>query len=175
MNIKEIRPILLALYPVAAILAIATVLEPALRVWPLRFGDVGWRFGAAGLAANTAAGVLFSLGLLVLIAAMLGHLRTVRTLSVVATLLGVLAFGTLILFTLDFLQLRPSVRAEMAGGFSIAAVQAMFLMVISGLSSIVLGIAGWRTSRQRTEKKKADAGAGVLLQQQPVMHGGSGA
>jgi hypothetical protein len=144
------RPFLLALYPVGVMLILATVLEPALRVWPLRPTDIGWRFGAVGLAANTLAGVVFGLAWMLFVAVLLEHRTVLRTLAVISLLMGVMSLGVLGLFTLDFLQIRDSVRPELQAGFTRAAVQAVLLTIVSAATALVLGIGGWRSLRSHS-------------------------
>lgn len=165
------RPLLMALYAVGITLILATVLEPALRVWPLRPGDIGWRFGAVGLAANTLAGVVFGLGWLLGVALLLGHRKVLRALAVLSLIVGVVSLAVLGFFALDYLQLRGDVRPELQGGFTRAAVQAVVLTIASGLTSLGLGVGGWKSLRQHSRPRAEVPVRGTKFH--PQSYGGS--
>jgi len=136
------RGLALAIYLVGGTLTILPVLDAWMAVTPVHMDDVRWRFGAAGLAANSL--VLPSVGLLLLLATSLvyGHTALRRIVGIVA-LVGALVFCVgIVFFVLDAVQTRPDVRPAMSGSFLLASSSAVVKMLIAALTFSAVGLAG---------------------------------
>ena len=148
------------LAPVAYLLALYLVITPLLEaltlVLPVRPGEVGWRFGAMGIAFNTLVTPLLGLFLAMLAAAVLGNRRMLRGLSVASyTATVVLALG-LVLFVLDYLQSRAGVVAERQNAVDIVSWKAVFLGALGMIVAGRLGRAGWNASRSVAKDRKTE-------------------
>ncbi len=173
MTSQSYRPFLKALYPVGALLILTAVSEPAMQIWPFRFGEVRWRFGAVGLMSGAVVGVLFGLVWIMAVAAMLDHRRTLRTASVLCGVMGVVLTAVAFAFALDFLQVRNSVNPNFRGALDMTVLRAMAVLALSIPASLGLGIGGWRSTRAsgRPHAGKAARDVGLVFQTQP--QGGS--
>lgn len=168
MSVQPYRPFLKGVYPVGALIVLSAVLEPGLRVWPLRLGEVGWRFGAVGMFSTAVIGVLFGIVCTMGIAALLGHRRTFRTLAGLNLAMGVTVGIVLMLFLLDALQLRDSVNPEMKFGFDLSVMKAAVTLFLSVAIAFAVGLGGWLSARDgaKSRSKGAKEGAGLLLHPQ---------
>lgn len=145
---RRARALLQAGYWIAALLVVVPVLDAVTRTWPVRLGEMSWRFGALGIMFNTVVTPLLGLFIAQVVAALSEHGRALKWLSIV-TLVGsvglVLASG---LFALDYLQIRASVASGNEAPFDAAAWKATAVGIGSAVVGAVIGISGWRAGRQ---------------------------
>ncbi len=139
MSSSQGRQMLGAFYPVAALLILSPLLDVAGAVWPIRAGEVSWRFGTMGLITNGLVTPILGLALIQLIGTFAEHRGVVRFVAIIELVLGVLVLIGLALFVLDYLQLRPTVAPNAQAAYDLAAVKAMFIAL---LETIVLGWVG---------------------------------
>jgi hypothetical protein len=165
----EYRPLLKSLYPLGALVAVASVVEPLFRVLPFRLGEVGWRFGAVGFFSSAMSGVLFGVAVTAVIAALLGHRRVIRTLAVLLAAGSVVLLGVLVVFTLDYLQLRGTVNPQVQGAFDATVWRAMGMLVLVAGVAAGMAVGGWMssvaTSRRTAQARQQEAG--MLIHAQP--------
>ncbi len=168
MNTK-LRPLAWAAYSVAFILIVVPLTEVLLGIWPLRIGQVNWRFGAAGLVSQSVITPLLGMLLAVTTAALVEHRVTARVLAGFALLGGVLGALALAMFSLDALEARSAVRTESLQAFDKAAVVAAVKFVLGSISAVLLGVGGWKASRRHggeaaaRERKSASDDSPVLV------------
>ena len=146
-NIRLNRALVTAGYAVAVLLVLVPLIETLITVWPVRPGDVAWRFGAAGLITRAMLTPLFGILLGTVLAVALAHRRILRS---IALLCGLLALGLCVssgLFALDTLELRATVRHDMKPGFDVAALQAFSKLLLFGVVASLFGLGGWSASR----------------------------
>ena len=161
---QHMQPILKAFYLVGALLLFGALTEPVLQVWPLRPGNVSWRFGAAGLFAGGMIGMTFALAWIMGVAALLSHRRVLKTFAVLSLVCSLILTAAAVLFALDFLQIRVSVNPEVRSGLDMTVLRAMLTIVLCIPATLVLGLAGWRTARvpSREHSRAASAKGGLV-------------
>jgi hypothetical protein len=145
-----------------AFIAILLILLPAFdlmaTLWPVRPGDLHWRFGASGLMAGFLLTPLLGLMLLTLVATLSDRRSTYLTLAVVNGV-GTVALGAvLVLFLLDVLQLRGTVPAAQQTSFDAAALKALVKYAACGCALIALTLANvrlWRVAARRSRRAAA--------------------
>jgi len=161
------RPALKSLYGVGVLLTLAGVVDPLIKIWPLRMGEAGWRFGAVGMASGIVGAVVFALVWLLGVAMVLEHRRVVRVLSAFSLFLAVCTLGALVGFGLDFLQLRASVNPQFKGAFDVAALKAIVLLTISVPVFIGVAMGGWASARMPARKvRHVEDQRGLLVRAQ---------
>jgi hypothetical protein len=160
---EQYRPVVKALYLVGALALYGAISEPVLQVWPLRPGDVGWRFGAVGLFSGAMTGVVFALAWLMGVALVLSHRRTARSFAAVNLVLCGLLLLLAASFMLDFLQVRGSVEEAARGGFDATVARALSFLGISVLATLALGSAGWRAARALPRRAESGDEAARLI------------
>jgi hypothetical protein len=172
MLMKPNRAVIAAAYAVALLLVLVPLSEMTLRVWPLRMGEPSWRFGAVGLFSNALMTPLLGLTFAGMLAFIYGHRRTIRTLSVVLGVAGLLLTIAGGMFILDALQMRASVVPEAKLAFDVASAQALAKIGIFATIGFVMAIGGWRSTTYPASKassKAPKAGEGIVRKPHELM------
>lgn len=167
MRQSSYRPFAKTLYPIGPLMALASVADPMMRIFPLQLSNMTWRFGAVGLLSEGVVGVVFGVACTIGIAMLLDHRRTARVLSVVAMLTGILMAVVLAFFLLDALQLRADVQPQLKAAFDASVAKAALMIAVACPIPFAMGIAGWRTtSRPRDAVATARQAPAVMLNRQ---------
>jgi len=145
-------------YGVAFLLIVVPLTDSVLGVLPLRLGQAAWRFGSLGLLSRALMTPLLGLAVAMVMAAYLGQRRTLRSLSVFAFLAAAAALGAVILFALDALQTRATVRPDVTHTFDKASVEALLKYLLDALVAGLLGLGGWRASHAPKAAHHAEDG-----------------
>jgi hypothetical protein len=173
MNVQTYRPFLKALYPIGVLLIVGATSEPAIQIWPLRLDEVRWRFGTAGLISGAMVGVMLGVVWLMVIAALLGHRRVLRGISVFCLFLAVFLAAVSVGFGLDFLQVRASVNPNVRGALGMTVLRAMVVLALSIPIAVGLGIGGWKSTRRATRAQGSKSARDVDLIFHTQPQGGS--
>jgi hypothetical protein len=152
----DYRRVVAALYPVAALLILAPVVDLAGAVLPPRLAEVTWRFGTFGLFANALLTPVLGLTLLVIATILQGRRGATRVLAVVLALLAVLLLIGTVLFALDFVQLRGTVAAQAKQSYDVAAlkalIDALLTCIVTGWLARIAFAASPRATRGGQER-----------------------
>lgn len=148
----KLRPLGWAAYAVAALLVVMPLTDTFLGVWPMRVGQVTWRFGAAGLLSRALMTPLFGLLIGLVTATLLEHRIMTRVLSIVAFLGALLGVLAMVMFGLDALQARSGVRPEALTAFDTAWIVALIKYFLGTITAILLGVGGWKAARHRSRR-----------------------
>lgn len=141
------RPWLRGLYALGLLLMVQPIAETLAAGWPLRFGEVGWRFGVAGSFMTLLGTFVVGLGLIALTSHLLEQRAVLRAAGVVAIALACVLMIVLSELALDWVQLRRIVREDIKGGFDLAATKATISALLGVIALAILGYAGIRGSR----------------------------
>jgi chromate transport protein ChrA len=163
----SIRPWLRGLYPLGALLIAQPVLEVVAAAWPLRFGEVGWRFGVTGSFLLLVGTFVVGIGVIVLAAWLLGHRIALRVTGIVSLVIAVCMVLAAASFALDYVQLRRLVRPDLTGRFNVTGLRAGVSMLLAIIALSVLGWSGIRASRPLDAKgrtaRRTRAGQGLIV------------
>ncbi|HET7603916.1 MAG TPA: hypothetical protein VFK36_12910 [Gemmatimonadales bacterium] len=159
------RPWLLALYGLGALLVVQPPLEVISAAWPLRFGEVGWRFGVIGSFQQLSTTFVVGVGVIMLAAYLLGHRMVVRSAAVTALVVVVLFILAAAGFALDYVQLRRMVRPELVHTFDMTSMRAGVTALLSVIALAVLGYTGILVSRLPAPRRvtRREAGEGLIV------------
>lgn len=136
-------------YLVAFFLVAAPLNDLVLRLRPLDPSSLEWRYGSIGFVSLSLEAPFLGILLALIVAAVLGHKRTVQVLSVVALVASVGLLGLGGLFALDAQQLRSMIDPLLRPSFSIGA---LIALVKFGVGACVAGLLGWSGLR-RAERR----------------------
>jgi hypothetical protein len=139
---KDKQSVLAAIYPIAALLTVTPLINAIVGTWPLRFASVSWRFGLTGMLLDGLITPLLGLALLIGVAAVLDHRVVLRVVSGAAVLAGAALSLAVVVFLLDYIELRATVAGTNAGGMDAAALKASLMAVVGVPSLIFLGRRG---------------------------------
>ena len=141
---------LLALLYAAGILILADQvadLTATLLVNPTAPEAPSWRFGVFGLLMSRVSVFLVADVMLWSAALGLGHRTVIRALGLFHLVLAAVVLVGLVIFALDWLQVRGQVRQDRGQGFDLAGFRAMLIAVLMIALSLWAGRAalkGWR-------------------------------
>jgi len=141
------RTLLSALYPVLLLFILNPVMELVANSWPLNFGDTRWRFGFLGAVLSAVLPIIVGLGLVALVASMLGHRGTIRAVAVGGLLATLTLLGAGLLFGLDALQVRGMVRVNTRDLFDATTFKTLLMTALLIPVSAWLAVKSWEASR----------------------------
>lgn len=162
---RQLRALAPAAYVVALLLVTIPFSEVVVSALPARPGDASWRFGAVGMLSRALMTPLLGMLLAAALAVVLGHLRTLRTLTLLAVIGAAALLLLLPLFGLDALEVRARVQPAARLAFGLAAAQAVGKIVLAAVGLLLLARGGRRASRAAAEAgaSRRDAeGPGLL-------------
>jgi hypothetical protein len=119
------RPFAVPGYLILGAMIIFPLLDAVLTVWPLRLGEVSWRFGAVGIFSRGLMSPLFGLILMYGLALIYEHRVVQRVVAVLAAIAATAVASAAVLFVLDALQMRGQVQPQMKTAFDVATVVAL--------------------------------------------------
>jgi hypothetical protein len=141
-------------YLVAFLLVAITKMDYLTNVWPLRFGEVQWRYGSMGLLAGFLLTPLLGILFAMVASAILEHRLVLRILAIINVVS--VAFLVLIIpfFVLDALQLRGTVNPEALTVFDVGVVKAAVKHLSIAVALGWLGWAGLSASKGHGKKRR---------------------
>lgn len=165
MENMERRPVLMAVYPVAALLVLVPMIEVTAGAWPFQPGELSWRFGVAGIALKTVVTPLLGVLLAMVAGSLLEQRRVVRALSVLCFLAALGTVMVAVFFSLDFLQLRGMVDPRMRQGMTVASGTALLMAGLVAPAAMALGLGGWKATRRAgaARARKKGRAEGMLV------------
>jgi hypothetical protein len=150
-------------YFVALLLIVLPFVDLVTNVWPVRVGALEWRYGTLGLLSGFTLTPLLGIVLATASAALLDH-RVMQRVIGVLNLLGAVALAVVVvLFALDWLQMRASIQPPQRHGMDIGSLKALAKHVLVAVALGWLGIAGLRATRRQ-------AGARSRRSPTPLVH-----
>ncbi len=132
----------------AVLLIVLPAVDFTTNVWPLRFGDVQWRFGAIGLLAGFTLTPLLGIFGALLAASLLELTAVQRVIAFLSVALAAILVLALPLFVLDWLQMRASAPPEAVGPMDVGSIKAMFKHLAVAASLIWFGVFAWRQAKR---------------------------
>ena len=141
------RTLLAAMYAMAAVMVLSTVLDTAPRILPMHWGSREWRFGALGLALSSLVTPVLGLGL-AMAAGFIGRSsRAIRALSWLALAVAVVFAVALVAFVVDYAGMLPTVEAPLKLTFRVATFKAVIMSLLAIPATAALGLGGLRSLR----------------------------
>ena len=146
-------------YFVAFLLVATPALDFLANVWPIRLGEVQWRYGSlalfTGFMLTPLFGVMFALGA----ATVLGHRTVIRVLSFINLIVAPLIFVLIVFFALDVFQIRGTVPEEGRSVFDTGSAKAAVKYAALAIALGWLGLAGIRATRPggRGKRKRGES------------------
>jgi hypothetical protein len=136
---KKIAP---AGYVVAFMLFTLPLLDGLVTLWPFRFEEERWRFGAVGSVGNLTLVPVLGIFVAIAVATVSDHRRTRQVLGIVSAVLAIFFAGAFVVFTLDYLQVRSLAPREGLRVIDVVAIGSMIKQVLTVLALTLLARAG---------------------------------
>lgn len=136
------------MFAMAAVLALSTLMDTGIKMWPLQLGSRQWRFGAFGLLLSGPVTPLLALAL-AMAAGYLGQSRrVVRGFAIVALAAAAFLTVALLAFLADYLALRSTVEASLRLTFAVATTKAVIQALLVIPAALALGLGGLKSLGQ---------------------------
>jgi hypothetical protein len=157
------------LYVGAVLLLAVPLMQAGSQLWPLRLGNIQWRFGAANALSSVLLLPYLGLSILVLMSRALDNRALARTVGTISAVLTVGLLGSVALFALDALQLRKIVTSAMMNSFNTTAIRVGLVTVLFVLAFALMAQAcfkaprGGHAAQAKKGEKKAEEGLGLIV------------
>jgi purine-cytosine permease-like protein len=144
-------------YFVALLLVVLPLADLVTNVLPVRVSAMEWRYGTLGLLSGFTLTPLLGIALAVVLAGLLDHRLLQRIIGFLNLLGAVLLVILIVLFALDWLQLRASVEPDPQHAMDIGALKALVKHLLVAIALGWLGIAGLRATRGGAASRRRTA------------------
>jgi hypothetical protein len=151
-----------ALYLFALVLMVSPLIDLTTTVWPLRFGELPWRYGFLGLAAGYLHTPLLGIVLAAAVAYWQGHPTSLRILGFVSVAAAGLLIPVMALWPLDFQQIgalrEPELRPGVIAGGIIQELKYGGACAVLAL----LGLGALRTAKDVGRGQRGKSSPGIV-------------
>jgi len=134
-------------YFVAFLLVAIPISEVVLAAWPLRFGEVTWRYGTFGMIGQGVMTPLLGLTIMLWAAVDLQQRWVVKVLGVLCLLASVAFAVAIVMFALDTVQMRSAVADEVRKAFDLATFAAFSKHFAGLVGTALLSIVAYRNGK----------------------------
>jgi hypothetical protein len=168
-QIEDDAPTRRVLYASAFLLITVPLLQAISTIWPLQFGNIQWRFGAANALSSVLLLPFLGLVLLLVMSRMLASRPLSLVVGVISTLFAITLAGSLVLFILDGLQLKAIVNSAQMASFQSVFVRVGLITALFAVVYLLLALAGLKGPRvlsaaaKKGGVKPADDGVGLIV------------
>ena len=131
----------------ALLLLVGTLLDELPKVWPMHPDDRSWRYGAMGILLSAVVTPLLAMGIAFAAAFLARHRAVVRTLAVLALVVGIALVVAVVVFLFDYSVLAKDIDPRVAPGFRVATWKTVGTMLIAIPAVFWFGIGGWRAAK----------------------------
>lgn len=134
-------------YLLLGFMALLPLFDFLISAWPIRAGEVAWRFGAFGQLSASAAAPLVAILLLYWIAYANADRKAMYFCAVLASIYAVLLIAAMVSFPLDAMQMRRRVAAAAQSKFSLMSATAVLRLAFYALGAVTLAVSLYRSAR----------------------------
>ena len=160
------RPLVLAGYPVAALLVVTSLADVLPKILPFQLGSQDWRFGAMGLAFNALVTPLLGLAIAAAVAFLAGHRGVLLMVSVLFLLVALFVAVGGVTFLLDSGKVTANLGAEASRSFRVATWKTIVVVLCALPAAIWFGITGLRAVRGAAVLEESEgSGSGLVVGQ----------
>lgn len=148
------KPLTRAGYLLAAALIIIPLVDATMSTWPIRFGNEMWRYGAVGTLSSVTLVPLLGLLLTLTIAKFADNRRIRRFVGWICALFAVGIAVLVVMFILDYFQVRATVRPQVQHALSVATTTAIIKHLVSLVILVLLSRAGFAGPKAVVNKRQ---------------------
>ena len=157
------RALAKVVYLVGIVLILNPLTDAIISAGTPQWGNVQWRFGAAGFLMNALLLPIVGATAILVVAHVQGSFRVQRAVAVVSGVAGIALVLTLVLFLLDALQLREIVQPRILRRFDATMIRMLITDLLLAAALFALARTGWRISRTSRHLRSAAATADLLV------------
>jgi hypothetical protein len=154
-SLSNLRTLAWPVYLAGVLTLVLPLADLLASVWPIRVGQLEWRFGTIGLLSGFTLSPMLGLIMCMAAAAVLEHRVVQRVFAAVGMLGAVLLLGMTVVFAFDWLQYRAAAPAEARPAMDTGSIKAIVKHLLVAASLIWLAIAGWQAGRRAHRARHA--------------------
>lgn len=154
-NLDEDVPARRLAYLSALLLIVVPLAQAVSQLWPLQFGNIQWRFQAAGSLSSVLLLPYLGLVIYALIARSTGANGAAKVIGIIAAIMTVVLAASVVVFALDALQLKAIVTSRAMDGFKVASVR---VASVSFVFTLLFGYMAMALLRGAKGSKAASSG-----------------
>jgi hypothetical protein len=136
LSTSQLRSLGSVLYFAAAALMINIMAQFTVQVWPIKFGELNWRVGAAGLFMDVLMNGMVPMAMMFFAAFMNEDRKLLQAFRWISLVLGVVTIGMLLGFALDAVQIRSQLPQNVKAVFLKTALRASLSAVLCSTAFI---------------------------------------
>jgi len=146
------------------LLGVVTLAEIGVAAWPFRVHDVGWRLAVAGAASGGAGTALLAIFFALVIAVVADDRGVIWFISIICAIAAIFCITGGGLFALDALQMKGSVKPELASRYNAALIWGLTKIALALIVFVSVGISAFRSAiGLRRSTVVAGKGASMLV------------
>ncbi len=158
----------------AILLIVVPFVQAGSQLYPMSFGNIQWRFGAANAMSAVLLLPYLGLGLLLIIARSMESGSMAKSVGVISGLFAAGLAASFVVFILDALQLKTIVSTQQEGAFKASAARIAIVTVLFAVAFVVLALAGFNSPRgsvmrsaparrSRADEADSDNASGLIV------------
>jgi len=150
-------------YLIAFLLFALPLIDVSTQLTPFRFASEQWRFNSVGAISSMLILPIAAVLVAVATAAIFEHRRTRRIFGWISALLAIALAAALVLFVLDFFQVRPQYRPQLQDSLQRATTLVIFKQILSIFALTLIARAGLSGPKASTGKVAKSGPAAQLI------------
>ena len=148
-----------------ACMGIAPIVESIVARWPVRFGELPWRFDTFALLLNNGPQLVILFSVIALLGTFSGHRQSVRLAAVALGFIAIAAGLLLPVFILDFFQARHLIGIAKTTGFKVQAMRTAFFSIVVTVGGAWGAWRAWQSSEREGAGQRRKQGEGLVVGQ----------
>jgi hypothetical protein len=140
-------------YLIALMLFALPLFDGMVMMWPFRLGEERWRFGALGSLGNMTLMPLLGILLALWIAIAMDQRRVRRIIGGLCAAFALFFAVGIIIFLLDFFQMRTMIKPQFKGATDVAAMSSLFKQALTAVALVLLAKTGLSGPKKFVKKE----------------------
>jgi hypothetical protein len=165
LDLYDDAPLRRVLFLGAILLIVVPFIQAGSQLWPLQFGNIQWRFGAANALSAVLLLPFLGLTLLLMISRATESSSLGKTVGVLSAVFAVSLAGSFVVFLLDALQLKTIVSTQMESQFKTTAARVGLMTAMFAMAFLMLALAGFKGPRGSAVRSGGSAKRGNAVQE----------
>lgn len=150
---------------IMATLAVSPTVDVFVLRWPLRFNESIWRYDTFVMFLSNGPQLVILIGVIAIAGALTGYRQAVRAAAVVLAIVAVAHVVLLLLYVLDYFQVRRLVAQARVAGFKAIAVKTLVFGGLVSLAAAWGALRAWQASESEGAGLRRQKGDGLLVGQ----------
>ena len=170
---SQLRMLGSVMYFAAVALIINYLAQFVIQVWPLKFSELNWRVGAAGLLMDALLATVIPQALMYFAAFMNGDRKTLQLLRWLTIVTGVITLLMLLGFVLDSVQIRATLPQNVKSNFLKVALRAGLVGMLLSTMFVWFGLTVGKVLKSQGTARSGNTAGGADVAKEGMLMVGS--